>query len=63
MIACLDCIGRAPASSQQLDGGLAAGCGWPFRRLTRWLVRALPVVVPATRCGVCRLPFVKPRVV
>ena len=54
-----DCIGRTTAPAQQLDGGLAAGCGWPVRTLTGCLVWALPVVVPATYCGVCCLPFVK----
>ena len=36
-------------------GVLAAGCGWPVRTLTGCLVRALAVVVPASRCGVCCL--------
>ena len=40
---------------------LAAGCGWPVRTLTGCLVRALAFDV-ATRCSVCCLPFVKPRV-
>jgi hypothetical protein len=31
-------------------GVLAAGCGWPVRTLTGCLVRALAVVVPASRC-------------
>ena len=41
---------------------LAAGCGWSVGTLTSCLVRALAVVVPATRCGVCCLSLVKPRV-
>jgi hypothetical protein len=48
--------------AQQLDGGgLAAGCCWPVRTLTGCLIRALVVVVPASRCDMCCLSFVKPR--
>ena len=43
--------------------GLAAACGWPVRTLTGCLVWALAVVLSASRCGVCCLSFVKPRVV
>jgi hypothetical protein len=47
-------------SSSSTGGGLEAGCGWPVRTLTGCFVRALAVLVLATRCGVCGLPFVKP---
>ena len=50
---------RAPRSD---DGGvLSAGRGRPVRTLTGCFVPALAVVVPASRCGVCCLSFVKPR--
>jgi hypothetical protein len=44
------------------DGGvLSAGRGRPVRTLTWCFVPALAVVVPASRCGVRCLSFVKPR--
>ena len=50
---------RAPRSD---DGGvLSAGRGRPVRTLTGCFVPALAVVVPASRCGVRCLSFVKPR--
>ena len=43
------------------DGGvLSAGRGWPARTPCAFLIRALPV--PASRCGVCCLPLIGPRI-
>ena len=41
---------------------LPAGGGRPARTPFGFLVRALPVVVPATKCGVCCLSLVGPRI-
>ena len=41
---------------------LSAGRGRPARTPFGFLVRALPVVVPATKCGVCCLSLVGPRI-
>ena len=51
MAACHDRIGRTTAPAQQLDGGSAAGCGWPPWTPSGCLVRALAVVVVAITCG------------
>ena len=53
---------RANRCPLQLDGGLAAGCGRPVRTPFGCLVRALAVVVPASKCGVCCLSLVGPRI-
>jgi hypothetical protein len=39
-----------------------AGCGWPVQTVTGCLVWAVAVVVPASRCGVCCLWLVGPRI-
>jgi hypothetical protein len=41
---------------------LSAGRGRPARRPFGFLVWALPVVVPASNCDVCRLSLVDPRI-
>src|SRR5215212_3404983 len=62
---CVPRLHRANHSplSQQLDRWwlVAAGCGWPVGTSTWCLVPVLVVVPPASRCGVCCLPFLKPR--
>ena len=62
MAARQDCIGRTTAPGAAARRWLAAGCGWSVGTLTSCLVPALAVIVPATRCGVCCLSLVKPRV-
>jgi hypothetical protein len=50
-----DCIRRTTASFAAARRWLAAGCGRPVLKLTGCLVRALPVVVPASAvCPACR---------
>jgi hypothetical protein len=50
---------RAPQS----DGdALSAGRGRPARTPFALLVWALPVVVPASKCGVCRVSLIGPRI-
>jgi hypothetical protein len=51
---------RAPRSDDW--GVLSAGRGRPARTPFGLLVHALPVVVPASRCGVCCLPLIGPRI-
>ena len=51
---------RAPRSDDW--GVLSAGRGRPARTPFGFLVRALPVVVPASKCGVCCLSLVGPRI-
>ena len=41
---------------------LLAGSGRPARTPFGFLVRALPVVVPASKCGVCCLSLIGPRI-
>ena len=67
-----DCIRRTTAPAQQLDvlghlhgssdtpRWLSAGRGRPARTPFGFLVRALAMVVPATRCGVCCRSLVGP---
>jgi hypothetical protein len=43
-------------------GVLSAGRGRPARTPFALLVWALPVVVPASKCGVCRLSLIGPRI-
>ena len=43
-------------------GVLSTGRGRPARTSSGLLVRALPAVVPASRCGVCCLSLVGPRI-
>jgi hypothetical protein len=48
---------------QSDDGGvLSAGRGRPARTPFAFLVRALPVVVPASKCGASCLSLVDPRI-
>src|SRR5215211_2452353 len=55
-----DALGEADSGACHCR--LAAGGGWAVRTLAGSLVRALPAVVPATRCGMCCLSFVEPLV-
>ena len=43
-------------------GVLSAGCGRPARTTFGFLVRALAMVVPASKCSVCCLSLVAPRI-
>ena len=62
MAACRDCIGEPQPPCAAARRWLAAGCGWPTRTPFGCLVWALAVVVSASRCGVCCLSLVGPRI-